>query len=147
MRFCTYDDLIAQVPEDMLLQQADMEKPPGTGCEERDNVTPAIRNATAEMEGYLRRRYVMPDIPDETPPTLRKYAVDIAIYHIFSRKGLALSKESGDAVIAKRYDDAVAYLRLVAEGKADIAGLMSVEEAGAGNEDGSGGASIPLFRS
>jgi phage gp36-like protein len=146
MKFCEYEDLIAQVPAETLLQQADMEAPPGES-DERDNITPAILNATAEIEGYLRRRYALPEVPEETPATLRKYAVDIAIYHIFSRKGLALAKEQGDAIIAKRYDDAIAYLKLIVERKVDVAGLQTVDEAGEEGGDGSGGASIPLYRS
>ena len=147
MAYCKYEDLIAQVEESNLLQQADMENPPGTeGSADRDTITPAIENASAEIEGYLRRRYVLPDTPEETPSTLRKYAVDLAIYHIFSRKGLVLSKEAGDAILVKRYDDAIAYLRLAADGKVDLPGLKTVEEDGAEADDGSGGAAIGLFR-
>lgn len=144
MTYCAYDDLTAQIPEAVLLQQADMEGPPAPGA--FDSITPALKNARAEIDGYLRRRYVLPDTPQETPPTLKKYAVDIAIYQLFSRKGLALSKETEDAILAKRYDDAVAYLRLVAEGKVDIPGLTTVEKAGTEGADGSGGAMIPLYR-
>ena len=143
--YCTYEDLVAQASEDVLLQQADMDGPPSGAPGAFDSITPAMTNARAEIDGYLRRRYVLPETPKETPPTLKKYAVDIAIYHLFSRKGLAQAKEEGDAVIVKRYDDAIAYLRLVAEGKADIPGLETIEEAGAGS-DGSGGAMIPLYR-
>lgn len=143
--YCTYEDLTAQASEAVLLQQADMEAFPAAAGE-ADSITPTICNACAEIDGYLRRRYALPQNPAETPPTLKKYAADISIYHIFSRKGLTLAKESEDSIIAKRYDDAIKYLLLVADGKADIPGLKTLEESGAENNDGSGGSMIPLYR-
>lgn len=112
-----------------------------------DTITPAIANASAEIAGYLRRRYALPETPEETPATLRKLCVDIAIYNIFSRTGIEQDKTHSHSIIVKRYDDAIVYLNLVADNKRDIDGLKGAGmEDEDGIEDGSGGAYIPLFR-
>lgn len=112
-----------------------------------DTITPAIVNASAEIAGYLRRRYALPETPEETPATLRKLCVDIAIYNIFSRDGIEQDKTHSHSIIVKRYDDAIVYLNLVADNKRDIDGLKGAGvEDEEGIEDGSGGAYIPLFR-
>lgn len=153
--FCTPEDLIAQVDKEVLLQRADMDELPPwpqmvdeTEPPQHDTITPAIVNASAEIAGYLRRRYALPETPEETPATLRKLCVDITIYNIFSRSGIEQDKTHSHSIIVKRYDDAIAYLNLVADNKRDVDGLK-----GAGTEDeeeeiddGSGGAYIPLFR-
>lgn len=169
--YCDYDDLAAQVDEAMLLQAADMSEPPTIKENlpvdtppdipeppvediepmkppERDTITPAIISASAEVAGYLARRYKLPSSPEESPAMLRKLTADIAIYNVFSRKGFAFAEQVKDHIIVRRYDAAIEYLKAVAEDEADIDGLVSSKTPD--DEDGEGGSYgsefIPMFR-
>lgn len=169
--FCDYDDLVAQVDEQMLLQAADMSEPPTIKENlpvetppdipeppvediepmkppERDTITPAIISASAEVAGYLARRYRLPSSPEESPAMLRKLTADIAIYNVFSRKGFAFAEEIKDHIIVRRYRDAVEYLKAVADDDAVIDDLAGINDP-VDDEDDSGGyygTYIPLFR-
>lgn len=150
--YCDYEDLVVQVDEGALLEAADMTAPPGDpqSASERDTVTPSIINASAEVAGYLARRYKLPSSPVEAPAMLRKLAADIAIYNIFSRKGFDFSEEVRDHIIVRRYREAIEYLKAVADEDADIDGLEEEKEADGDEEedDGNyGGAHIWLYRS
>lgn len=162
--YCGYDDLLAQVNEDDLLQQADMSAPPplyhepeesddadDPRVEERDNITPAIVNASAEIAGYLARRYVLPESPAESPAMLRKLCSDIAIYNVYSRKGFQFGSDKEDMIVYQRYKNAIEYLKAVADEKLDIEGLD--DGSGADDEEDDddgvnyGRAHIRLYRS
>ncbi len=68
----------------------------------------AIDDADAEIDGYCAERYTVPF--DPVPTVIRKYSVDIAIYNLFSRR------HGPDEVRTKRYDDAIIFLKNVADG-------------------------------
>lgn len=125
-RYCSYADLTARVDEGVLLQQQGEETAPTDGY---GAFAQSIEDASAEIDGYLARRFAVP-LVGEPPALVRKLAADIAVYNVFSRKGFALAKEAEDAIVAKRYDDAIAYLRMVAEGKAEIPDLLPVGREG-----------------
>lgn len=76
----------------------------------------AAADAQAEIDGYLAKRY---DVPFAHPPAvIGKFAKDIALYNLVSRKGI----DEGDRekTYLTRYNAAVAFLTKVAEGKIDI---------------------------
>lgn len=207
--YCRYEDLLVQVDEGDLLQQADMSAPPplyhdleeeskdaaempeddnaaeeetgeaedteDTGdaeegvmlhgdvddeeaddeeentVVERDNITPAIVNASAEIAGYIARRYKLPDAPSEAPAMLRKLCADIAIFNVYSRKGFQFASDKEDMIVYERYKNAIEYLKAVADEKLDIDGLGdSTGEDGDEEGDGDinyGSAHIWLHRS
>ncbi|MEM7046989.1 MAG: DUF1320 domain-containing protein [Pseudomonadota bacterium] len=75
-------------------------------------VTAALSAATAEIDTYLAGRY---DLPLATPPPILKaLCVDIALYKTSLDIG-SLTDER-----RKRYEDALALLRRLADGKADL---------------------------
>ena len=76
----------------------------------------AIGDADAEIDGYLAKRYKVPF--DPVPRVLNKFSKDMAIYNLYSRIGI----DEGEAEknYLNRYNAAVKFLTLVAEGKVNI---------------------------
>lgn len=105
MPYCTVEDIKGQLDERDLVQLTDDDD---TGVVDLDHVNQAITDADAEINGYLGTRYAVP--LDPVPAVIGKYAVDIAIYNLESRRrGASESRK-------ERYDNAIGYLRLVAKG-------------------------------
>lgn len=76
----------------------------------------AVLDACGEIDGYLAKRY---PVPLARPPrAVVKIAKDIAVYNLFARIGI--DEDGRDKTYLTRYNAAIAYLRLVAEGKADL---------------------------
>ncbi len=78
----------------------------------------AIGDADAEIDGYLAKRYAVPLAP--APKVINKFSKDIAIYNLFSRIGI--DESTDQKTYLNRYNSAIAFLKLVAEGKVSIGG-------------------------
>lgn len=76
----------------------------------------AVDDAQAEIDGYLAKRYNVPF--SKTPKVINKFAKDIALYNLVSRKGVDESER--EKTYLTRYNSAIAFLTKVAEGKIDI---------------------------
>jgi phage gp36-like protein len=76
----------------------------------------AIGDADAEIDGYLAKRYSVPFGP--VPKVLNKFSKDIAIYNLYSRIGIDESTDEKNYL--NRYNAAIKFLTLVAEGKVSI---------------------------
>ena len=76
----------------------------------------AISDADAEIDGYLAKRYRVPF--DPVPRVLNKFSKDIAIYNLYSRVGI--NEGESEKNYLNRYNAAVKFLTLVAEGKVNI---------------------------
>lgn len=76
----------------------------------------AIADADAEIDGYLAKRYKVPF--DPVPRVLNKFSKDIAIYNLYSRIGI--DEGESEKNYLNRYNAAVKFLTLVAEGKVNI---------------------------
>ena len=86
-----------------------------TGTETPDTaaIQKALDDAAAEIDTYLGSRY---DLPLSTvPASLRRIAVDIAIYRMMGLRGMGDVEDS-----RKRYEDAVRFLRHVADGSTTL---------------------------
>lgn len=79
-------------------------------------VEEAIADADGEIDGYLAKRYAVPLSP--VPKVINKFSKDIAIYNLFSRIGI--DEGTGEKTYLNRYNAAVKFLTLVAEGKVSI---------------------------
>ena len=77
----------------------------------------AVGDAQAEIDGYLAKRYNVPF--SRTPKVINKFAKDIALYNLVSRKGV--DESDREKTYLTRYNAAVAFLTKAAEGKVDIA--------------------------
>jgi phage gp36-like protein len=118
MAYCTQADLLKLVPELELAQlTAESGDVPDAAV-----VAEGIAQADAEIDAYLAVRYQLP--LTETPPRVKSLAVDLALYHLYSRRSVA------PEVRRQKYEDAVAFLKLVGAGKAEIVGAEGVEVPG-----------------
>ena len=89
-------------------------------AEREELVTPiieaAIEDADGEIDGYLGKRYRVPLSP--VPKVINKFSKDIAIYNLYSRVGIDEGTEEKNYL--NRYNAAIKFLTLVAEGKVSI---------------------------
>lgn len=76
----------------------------------------AIEDAEGEIDGYLSKRYAVPVAP--APKVLNKFAKDMAVYNLYSRIGI--DENGAEKNYLNRYNAAVKFLTLVAEGKVSI---------------------------
>jgi len=86
----------------------------------------AIGDADGEIDGYLAKRYRVPLSP--VPKVINKFSKDIAVYNLFSRVGIDEGTEEKNYL--NRYNSAIKFLTLVAEGKVSI-GVGSDDPASA----------------
>lgn len=112
MAYCTQTDIVEQISETELVQLTD---DAGNGVVDTSVVDRAIADADAEIDGYCEARYSVPFTT--ATAQVRKLSVDIAVYNLFSRRAGAPESR------VKRYDDAIAFLTRVADGKATLPGV------------------------
>ena len=122
MAYCTVDDVIGMLKPDMVGfiigdDSSDEDSRPEDPMEAvRSLAESAVEDAQAEIDGYLAKRY---DVPfTKTPKVINKFAKDIALYNLVSRKGI--DESDREKTYLTRYNAAVAFLTKVAEGKIDI---------------------------
>jgi phage gp36-like protein len=122
MPYCTEEDLVNLIPRGELAQLTT------EAGDEPDAVVvaQAIAQADAEIDSYLGVRYVLPLA--ETPARVRALSVDMALYHLYSRRSLM------PEVRRDKYRDAVGFLKDVTAGRAQIMGLDGKEEPGAAGD-------------
>ena len=81
----------------------------------------AVRDADAEIDGYLAKRYPVPrSVPvcPRLPKVISKFSKDIAVYNLFSRIGI--DEGTDQKTYLNRYNAAVKFLTLVADGKVSL---------------------------
>jgi phage gp36-like protein len=110
MAYCSEDDLLKMIPQSEL---ADLTVESG---EVPDSliIAEAISKADAEIDSYLGVRYI---VPLTSPPVqVKALAVDLALYHLYSRRSLV------PPVRQHKYEAAVAFLKQVVAGQMVIVG-------------------------
>lgn len=76
----------------------------------------AIGDADGEIDGYLAKRYA---VPISAPPKIiNKCSKDITVYNLFSRIGI--DESTDQKTYLTRYNSAIKFLTLVAEGKVSL---------------------------
>ncbi|MCM0757352.1 DUF1320 domain-containing protein [Sporomusa sphaeroides DSM 2875] len=126
--YCTLDDVKKQVPETKLIQITETEEAPGVIDEAA--VESAIEMAQAEIDAYAAAQYPVPFAL--VPKIITKFAVDIALYNLFSGHGFSFEEDSPDKIILQRYKDAVKFLEKLSEGAVSIGGGSAADPATAG---------------
>jgi phage gp36-like protein len=123
MAYCSEDDILMMLPQAELAaltaESGDIPDP--------EVVAEAINKATAKIDSYLRVRYSLP--LSTTPGLVKSLGVDLAIYHLYSRRSVM------PPVRRQNYEAAVAFLKAVAAGQAglvEVAGEPSVSVSSAG---------------
>lgn len=110
MAYCTQDELLLMITVEELSElTTEMGEAPDLMVVEE-----AIAKADGEIDAYLGIRYSLPlaGIPDR----VRSLSVDMALYHLYSRRSVA------PLVRGQKYAAAVAFLKQVAAGQALVAG-------------------------
>ncbi|MDA8254180.1 MAG: DUF1320 family protein [Betaproteobacteria bacterium] len=107
MTYATQADLESRYGAEEVLQLADRD---GDGVIDAGVIDQALRDADAEIDGYLGSRYQLPLAT--APQIINVYACDIARYRLYAS---AATEE-----VRNRYQDALKFLRLAAEGKVMI---------------------------
>ena len=74
------------------------------------SVEATLQDASEEIDGYIAVRYSLP--LTETPQNLKRLACDIARYKLW--------KSRASDEVRQRYDDAIAFLKLIANNKASL---------------------------
>ncbi|MDP1673371.1 MAG: DUF1320 domain-containing protein [Burkholderiales bacterium] len=109
MSYATKQDMIDRFGETELVQITNQEDHAATVI--NDTVlNQALADADAEIDGYLIGRYALPLA--SVPATLKRNACDIARYHLYDNR---VTEQ-----VQKRYDNVVAFLRMLAKGDASL---------------------------
>lgn len=74
------------------------------------SVEATLQDASEEIDGYIAVRYSLP--LTETPQNLKRLACDIARYKLW--------KSRASDEVRQRYEDAIAFLKLIANNKASL---------------------------
>lgn len=119
MAYCSVEDLLNMISREELaaLTAEAGEEPDGTV------VGAAIAKAEDEINAYVAGRYPVPLTP--VPPQIVGVAVDLTLYHLYSRRSVM------PPVRRQRYEAALMFLWLVAAGQVHLE-----EAAGQGEKAG-----------
>jgi len=130
MGYAVKQDMIDRFGERELVQLTNRDDHAATAIDD-PALDQALADASAEIDGYLAGRYVLP--LDPVPLMLKRNCCEIARYHLYGERVID--------TVAKRYDAVIAYLRAV--GKGDITlgvNAASQPAATSGGPQSSGGA-------
>lgn len=115
MTYATQQDLVDRFGSDELIQLTDRAN---TGTIDSTVVSRALTDADAEINGYLATQYTLP--LSSVPAVLVRLACDIARYQ--------LSADRVTDSVRDRYKDAVAFLKSLSKGEAQL-GVATGEAA------------------
>lgn len=136
--YASLADLTTYMQPDVLLSKIDDEgtgeldltpSSPGTPNPQFDRVMQALTGASEIADGYLAVRYPLP--LSTTPVALKDKVLDIAVYRIWSRKGIA--PDTADELIRTNYQDALKWLQMVSKGEVLLTGITLPEDAPEGS--------------
>ncbi|RJR48281.1 MAG: DUF1320 domain-containing protein [Deltaproteobacteria bacterium] len=110
MAYSTQDDLLTVISQgELAALTAESGEVPDSQV-----VAEAIARADAEIDAACGVRYQVPFSP--VPERVKSLSADLAVYHLYSRRGVA------PEVRRQKYLDALAFLNQVAAGRATLAG-------------------------
>lgn len=102
--YCTQNDIQTALSEDILIQLTDDDN---IGVVIAANVTQAIEQADAEIDGYCGSRYTVPFAT--VPALIKALSIEIAVYYLYKRRTVPEK-------IEKAYDKAIARLKDISRG-------------------------------
>ncbi|MFH2124930.1 MAG: DUF1320 domain-containing protein [Pseudomonadota bacterium] len=109
MSYCTQSDLLERIPEATLIK---LSNDGDSASVDVSVIARAIADADAEIDGYVGTRHQVPLSP--VPDLMRKASVEMAIYHLYSRR-LGAPEEW-----QRRYKDNVRLLKDISDGKVSL---------------------------
>lgn len=107
--YAVKQDIVDRYGEDMLYSMTDRDS---DQIMDPAAIDRALTDASAEIDSYVSRKYRVPLVP--VPDVVKEKCVDIAVYRLADRPG-AYTEER-----RKRYEDAIAWLKDVSDGKAAL---------------------------
>lgn len=116
MSYATKQDMIDRFGETELVQITNQEDHAAETIDD-SVLNQALADADAEIDGYLIGRYALPLA--SVPATLKRNACDIARYHLYDDR---VTEQ-----VQKRYDNVIAFLRMLAKGDASL-GLDAAQQ-------------------
>lgn len=134
MAYCTRDDILELTDEATLIALTD---DAAAGTVDDAKVERAIADAEQEIDASLGMRTSLP--LSTVPALVRKWAVDIAVYNLCSRRDAEVPE-----VRRKRYDDARADLKAYRDGRISL-GVEDPESTPSGSEAPRIVSSTPVF--
>lgn len=114
MTYSTQQNMIDRFGEQELIELTDRAL---TGAINTTVLGQALTDADAEINAYLASRYTLPLA--SVPPTLSKFAADIARYQLYDTRA--------SEQVKARYDDAIKFFKLLASGSLSL-GLDPVNQ-------------------
>lgn len=133
MTYATQQNLIDRFGEDELIQLTDRAS---TGDIDATVISRALGDADATINGYLAARYTLP-LEAPLPEILERLACDIARYALFD--------DQVTEIVEKRYKDAIALLRDVSAGRAEL-GLSDTDNKPASKSTAQIYSTTPVWR-
>lgn len=122
MTYASLETMVERFGSDELTQRTDRA---GTGEMDVQVLDRALADADAEVHGYLAVRYALPLVG--VPTALARVAADIARYRLYD--------DGVPETVRKRYEDAVALLKRIANGDVKLV-LDGDGQGGTGTETG-----------
>lgn len=119
MSYSTRDEVRAMLKDDALntiIGDTFIEDPAEREAAIGPIIDSAIADADGEIDGYLAKRYAVPISP--APKIINKCSKDIAVYNLWARIGI--DENTDQKTYLNRYNSAIKFLTLVAEGKVSI---------------------------
>lgn len=133
MTYATQQNLIDRFGEDELIQLTDRA---GLDAIDATVISRALGDADATINGYLAARYTLP-LSSPVPEILERLACDIARYALF--------EDQVTEIVEKRYKDAIALLRDVSAGRAEL-GLSDTDNKPVSKSTAQISSTTPVFR-
>jgi phage gp36-like protein len=125
MSYATQADLEKLIAPATLVQLADDDH---DGVADAGVIAEALEAADDQVNAYVGARYQVPFAT--TPGVINKVAVDLALYHLYTRR----ASEAVPEVRQTRYDAALKFLREVLEGKVSL-GVQPAPPEDAASQD------------
>lgn len=119
MAYATQQDIFERMPEYVVLDTVNDERSDLVLPASYERIDEAIGDADSLIDSYLGQRYTVPITP--TPRLLTRISCDIAVYYLASRRGF--TSQGADEVILQAYQNAISWLKAVANGTASIPGV------------------------
>lgn len=113
--YATREDIEALYGADELRGVLDLARDEPLTGEHTARIDKALTECASQIDAYLGTRFVLP--LSVVPDVLSSFAIDMAMYRLALRNGRPRDE------LRTRYDDAIKFLRSVAEGKASLPGV------------------------
>lgn len=122
MAYCTASDIGKCLDSSVLIYLTDDEN---SGSMNASAVEEAIAKAGGEIDAFTCGRYPVPWTP--VPALIRSLCSDMAIFHLYSRRGFR--DNTADRAVEDKYHNALALLLRISKGDASVPAVLGTGES------------------